>query len=151
MDKKESKIVDKTITDLLKTLEIEGDFEIAQEDEGIDVMLNTEDSGLVIGFHGDTLESLQLVMSLCIAKELGRFVRVSIEVGDYKKNRTEWLKNLALTTREKVVRENQGIPLPELKSWERRIVHLLLQNDEEVTSESQGEGRERVLVISPKN
>jgi len=150
MDKKEKKIIDKTVSELLETLEIDGSFEIAEDDEGVSLTLDTKDSGLVIGYHGDTLESLQLITSLCIAKRLGRFVRVSIEVGDYKKNRIEWLKSLALTTKEKAVNENQGIPLPELKSWERRIIHLLLQNDEEVTSESQGEGRERVLVISPK-
>lgn len=150
MDKKEIKIIDKTISELLHTLEIDGDFEIVEEEDGISVVLDTKDSGMVIGYHGDTLESLQLIASLCIARELGRFVRVSIDVGDYKKKRIEWLKNLALTTKEKVVRENQEIALPELKSWERRIVHLLLQDDEEVASESRGEGRDRTLVVSLK-
>ena len=150
MDKKEKKIVDTTISELLKLLNIDGTFEITESQEGIDIVLDTKDSGLVIGYHGDTLESLQLVISLCIAKKLDKFIRVSIEVGDYKKNRTEWLKNLALTTKERVISENKEIALPELKSWERRIVHLLLQDDEEVVSESQGEGRDRVLVVSPR-
>jgi len=150
MDKKEKKIVDGTISELLELLGIEGTFEIKDGEEGIDIVLDTKDSGLVIGYHGDTLESLQLVISLCIAKRLDKFVRVSIEVGDYKKNRTEWLRNLALTTKERVVSEKKEIALPELKSWERRIVHLLLQDDKEVVSESQGEGRDRILVVSPK-
>lgn len=150
MDKKDIKIIDKTISELLHTLEIDGDFEIVEEEDGIGVVLDTKDSGLVIGYHGDTLESLQLIASLCIAKNLGRFVRLSIDVGDYKKKRIEWLKDLALTTKEKVARENQEIALPELKSWERRIVHLLLQDDKEVASESRGEGRDRTLVVSPR-
>jgi len=150
MDKKEKKIIDSTISELLELLGIDGTFKTIESEEGIDIVLDTKDSGLVIGFHGDTLESLQLITSLCVAKRLGRFLRVSIEVGDYKKNRTLWLKNLALSTKERVISENNKIALPDLKSWERRIIHLLLKNDEEVTSESQGEGRDRVLVVSPK-
>ena len=150
MDKKEKKIIDNTVSELLELLGIEGTFEIKDNEEGIDIVLDTKDSGLVIGYHGDTLESLQLVISLCIAKRLDKFVRVSIEVGDYKKNRTEWLRNLALTTKERVIGENKEIALPQLKSWERRIVHLLLKDDRDVVSQSQGEGRDRTLVVSPK-
>jgi|SRR3989338_2233798 len=150
MDKKEKKIIESTISELLKLLDIDGTFEIADAEEGIDVVLDTKDSGLVIGYHGDTLESLQLVISLCIAKRLDKFIRVSIEVGDYKKNRTEWLRSLAQTTKERVISEKKEIALPELKSWERRIVHMLLKDDGDVVSQSQGEGRDRVLVVSPK-
>ena len=150
MDKKEKKIIDNTVSELLELLGIDGTFEIKDAEEGVDIILDTKDSGLVIGYHGDTLESLQLVISLCIAKRLDKFVRVSIEVGDYKKNRTEWLKNLAITTKERVISQHQEIALPELKSWERRIVHMLLKDDADVVSQSQGEGRDRTLVVSPK-
>lgn len=151
MDKKEKKIIDNRVSELFELLGIDATFEVVENEEGIDIVVDTKDSGLVIGYHGDTLESLQLIASLCISKRLGRFTRLSIEVGDYKKRRIEWLKNLALTTKEKVISQNQEIALPELKSWERRIIHLFLKNDEEVTSESQGEGRDRVLVVTAKN
>jgi spoIIIJ-associated protein len=151
MDKKQNKIINDTLKEFFKILEIEGDFELSQTEEAIEVLLNTEDSGIVIGYHGDTLESLQLILSLVLAKKLGEFKRVSIEVGEYKKKREEWLKNLALETKERVVSENREIYLSDLKSWERRIVHLLLQNDQEVVSESVGEGKDRVLVVKPKN
>lgn len=151
MDKKQSKIVQDTTGELLKLLEIQGDFEIKETEEAIEINLNTEDSGIVIGYHGDTLESLQLVLSLCIARKLGEFKRVSIEVGEYKKKREEWLKNLAAETKDKVLSENKEIYLSDLKSWERRVVHIILQNDQEVVSESIGEGKDRVLVVKPKN
>ena len=162
MDKKEIKIIKDTTTELLKLLEVDGTFDILEnksstdsvrdkEGESVDIILDTKDTGIVIGYHGDTMEGLQLVLSLCIARKLGRFVRVSLEVGDYKKNRTEWLKSLAEETKDRVVAENKEIVIPELKSWERRVVHLLLENDKEVMSESQGEGRDRVLVVKPKN
>ena len=154
MDKKEIKIIQEITTELLKLLDIDGDFEILEtkdaEAESIEIALNTKDTGVVIGYHGDTLEGLQLVLSLCVARKLGRFVRISIDVGDYKKNRAEWLKTLAQETKERVLAEGREIAIPELKSWERRVVHLLLENDSEVSSVSQGEGRDRVLVVCPK-
>lgn len=145
------KKVKKVIEDILKVLEIDADFELTEKEEGYDVVLSTDDSGIVIGHHGDTLEALQTIISLAISKKLGEFKRVSVEVGDYKKNREEWLKSLAGETKEKVLTERKEIFLPDLKSWERRIVHLILQDDKDVISESIGEGKDRVLVVKPRS
>lgn len=143
--------VKKIVEEILKALSVEGETEIEENEEGFDIKLQTQDSGIVIGHHGDTLEALQIIVSLILLNKLGEYKRVSIEVGDYKKNRSEYLTNLALETKERVVASNKEIYLPDLKSWERRIVHVLLQNDEEVFSESIGEGKDRVLVVKPKN
>lgn len=139
-----------TIEEIFKSLSIEGDFEVDENDEGYDIKLETPDSGIVIGHHGDTLEALQIITSLVLSKKSGEFKRVSIEVGDYKKNRSEYLTNLALQTKERVLATNKEIYLPDLKSWERRIVHMLLAEDKEVSSESIGEGKDRVLVVKPR-
>jgi len=150
MTKKEEKIVKDTTEELLKLLGIEGSTEISFADETIDIVLDTPDSGIVIGRHGDILESLQLILSIAISKKLNKFLRISLEVGDYKKNREEWLKNTALDAKDRAVNQGREITLSELKAWERRIVHLTLKDDEEVISESVGEGRDRVLIIRPK-
>lgn len=147
---KERKDVEALIEKLFSLLEIEGTFSLEEQDDILEVMMETKDTGIVIGYHGEVLESLQLILSLAIAKKLGRFVRVSIEVDGYKKNRTEYLHNLALQIKEKVLSENKEQVLSSLKSWERRIIHLYLQNDDQVTSESEGEGKDRVLVIKPR-
>ncbi len=146
-----NKVIQKTVEDLFNSLEIDGSFDIEDSAEGADIVVDTKDSGMIIGYHGDTLDSLQLLISLMVAKKLGEFKRITLEVGDYKKNRGDWLKTLAAETKEKVLSENREVFLPNLKSWERRIVHLELQEDDEVISESTGEGRERVLVVRPKN
>lgn len=144
-------LVKQTLSDLFAKLEIAGTCDVTLSEAGaIDVILDTPDSGLVIGYHGEVLESLQLISSLVVSKQIGQFVRVSIEVGDYKKNRSEYLERLAQQTKEKVLAEQQEYSLPQLKSWERRIVHMLLQNDDAVVSESVGEGKDRVLVIKPR-
>lgn len=148
--KKESGNAEETIKSFFKLLGLDTGFEFSEDEEAISLSLKTEDTGMVIGYHGETLESLQLVLSLILAKERGEFKRVSLEVGDYKKNRSEWLERLALDAKEKALAENKEVYLSDLKSWERRIVHLLLQNDKEVISESSGEGKDRVLVIKPK-
>jgi spoIIIJ-associated protein len=147
---KENKKVEKIIKDFFTSLDVDAKFEITEDEESISVSLDTQDTGMIIGYHGETLESLQLVLALFLAKQTGVFKRVSIEVGDYKKNRTEWLERLALDAKERAVSQGKEVYLSDLKSWERRVVHLLLQNDKEVSSESSGEGKDRVLVIKPK-
>ena len=99
---------------------------------------------------GDTLDSLQLVLALILAKESGEFKRVCLEVGDYRKSRSEYLKGLAEQTKEQVLSEQREIFLPSLKPWERREVHMFLSDDSEVITESIGEGKERTLVIKPR-
>ncbi len=138
------------VDDLFATLDISGSATVEEQNEMIHVVLETEDGGMVIGYHGETLEAIQLVLSLMVAKKIGRFIRVSVEVGDYKKNRQEYLEKLASQTRERVVSEQREVVLSDLKSWERRVIHMLLQADEEVESESMGEGKDRVLVIRPR-
>lgn len=147
---KERKEVEALVEKFFASLEIEGTFALEETTDSLDVLMETKDTGIVIGYHGEVLESLQLILSLAIAKKLGRFVRVSIEVDGYKKNRTEYLHTLAVQVKEKALSENHEQVLSSLKSWERRIIHLFLQSDEQVTSESSGEGKERVLVVKPR-
>jgi spoIIIJ-associated protein len=146
----EVKTIEQVVEEFFKRLEIDGTFTVVENGEMVDVMMETKDTGIVIGYHGEILESLQLVLSLAVAKKLGRFVRVSVEVDGYKKNRMEYLENLATQVKEKAVAEKKEQVLMNLKSWERRVIHMFLQNDEEVTSESSGEGRDRVLLIKPR-
>jgi spoIIIJ-associated protein len=147
---KEIKEAEKLTEQLFSLLEISGTFSLAQNGDVLEVGMDTEDSGMVIGYHGEGLESLQLVLSLIIAKKLGHFIRVSIEVDGYKKNRTEYLEKLAEQMKERALSENREQVIESLKSWERRIIHVMLQDDPDVVSESAGSGRDRVLIIKPK-
>ena len=145
-----AKSIEKDIKDFFKKLGIDTNFEFLQDDEQISLILETEDSGMIIGYHVQPLESLHLILALVLAKKTGAFKRVSIDVGDYKKNREEWLKNLAQDAKAKAISQQREVFLEDLKGCERRVVHLILADDDEVVSESSGEGRERVLVVRPK-
>ncbi len=150
MEQNEEQIIKQSVEDLMKRLDIQGGFEMQFAEDIVSITLSTDDTGIVIGYHGEVLESLQLILSLIVAKQIGRFVRISVEVGDYKKNRTDWLEQLAKQTKERVLMENREIPLPNLKPWERRIVHMILKDDESVMSESVGEGKNRTLILRPR-
>jgi spoIIIJ-associated protein len=147
---KDQKQIEELVEKLFSLLGIDGTFALEYNGEILDIMMETKDTGMVIGYHGEVLESLQLILSLAIAKKLGHFMRISIEVDGYKKNRTEYLEKLAQQTKEKALEENHEQVLMALKSWERRIIHLIRQEDDQVMSESSGEGKERVLIIKPK-
>lgn len=146
----DKKKIDGVIEEFLKNVGVDGTFETTYEAGEIAVTLETEDTGIVIGYHGEVLEALQLLLSLVVAKELGEFYRVHVEVGDYKKNRESYLHNLALNAKERALDENTEQVISSLRPWERRVVHLFLQEDEDVETESIGEGRDRVLVVKPR-
>lgn len=137
--------------ELLELLGVKASVSVAFEGETAQINLETDETGMLIGYHGETLEALQLILSLMLARELGEFVRVSLEIGDYRRNREDYLQRVVEQTKQQVLAENRPIALPNLKPWERRVVHLMLQDDADVSTESEGEGRDRVLTIKPKN
>ncbi|HET9947135.1 MAG TPA: KH domain-containing protein, partial [Patescibacteria group bacterium] len=141
---KQSKTIQETAEKLLSMLGLTGAVSVDMQGDVAQVVVETEEGGMLIGYHGETLESFQTIVSLIASRELGEFVRVNVEVGDYKRNRVEYLKHLAEQAKEQALAQQTGISLS-LKPWERREVHLLLQDDNEVTTESMGEGRDRVL------
>jgi len=152
MGKKELKKIEETTKHFFAMLGVVSPFSIEENGESIDILLESEDeNGILIGYHGQTLEALQLILSLIISKALGdNFIRVSVEIGEYKKKRMEYLTSLADQTKSRVLAEGRGISLPNLKAWERRFIHTLVGEDKEVMTESSGEGRDRVLTIYPK-
>lgn len=114
------------------------------------VNVETEESGLLIGYHGDTLAAYQLVLGQIVTKRVGEWVRIVVEVGDYRAKREEQLKLMAESYAEQVVTTGQPIALPSMPPIERRIVHMALQDHPDVMTESEGEGNFRHLVISLK-
>ncbi len=148
--KKEIDIAKGVIKEFLTKLDIKADAAVEPNDESVEVVLETEESGIIIGYHGETLEGLQLLMSLAVSKRIGRFIRVMVDVGGYRQQRTEYLEQLVSQLKESVVSEKREKVVNSLKSWERRVVHMILKDDPDVITESEGTGRDRVLVIKPR-
>jgi spoIIIJ-associated protein len=137
--------------DLLKRLEVSGTVSVdIDETEAYRVHIETEETGLLIGFHGRTLESFQIILGLLVSKELGSWVRVYVNVGDYREKREEALMLMAQHAAERALAMQRPIELANLSASERRVVHLTLSGDERVETESIGEGNHRVLLVKPK-
>jgi spoIIIJ-associated protein len=148
----ENKDTIQTITeDLLNKLGITGVVSVdIDETEAYRVHIETEETGLLIGFHGKTLESLQIILGIIASRELNEWVKVYVNVGDYREKREEALMLMAQHAAERALAMGRPIELANLSASERRVIHLTLSGDERVETESIGEGLHRVLLVKPK-
>lgn len=145
-------VVQKAAEDLLSALQIEGTVAVSKgEEDVISVNLETTESGLLIGFHGETLYSFQLILGLMVYKQLGEWVKIVVEIGDYRAKREEQLTAMAQAYANQAISTGQPVYLPPLPPSERRVVHMALQERTDVTTESEGEGNSRRVVVKPKS
>ena len=147
--------VQKLIENVLSLLELGEDqftVDMAEDDSvRVHIQLPEEETGIYIGHHGEGLTALQLLLSLMISQRTGKWYRVSVNINDYQERREDSLKNLAESAAEKAIALNQEVVLGNLSSYERRIVHLHLEQHGGVTTESRGEPPLRQLLVIPKN
>lgn len=137
--------------DLLKRLEIAGEVAVVTDETGAyRVNIQTEETGLLIGFHGRTLESLQIILGILVSKKLSEWVKVYVNVGDYREKREEALMLMAQRAAERALSLGRPVELSHLSPSERRVIHLTLSGDERVETESVGDGNSRVLLVKPK-
>lgn len=142
--------VSEVLENILGMLALEGSFEVIEGPEEVTVTIEANDAGRLIGFKGDNLDALQLIVNQMISRKYpDEYKRVVIDVGGWRKNKEGELEAQARRWAEEVLENGQQIELDPMPSWQRRIVHLVLEEVEGVESESLGEGRERHLVIKP--
>lgn len=134
--------------DLLTHMQIQSEVNVkAEEPDHYQVMLDTAESGLLIGRHGETLNSLQLLLGVILYKKIGTWVHIVLDVGDYRRMREESIKDMVTRIITEVESTGQPVTLPYLTPLERRIVHLMLTGHEHVMSESTGEGKDRRVTV----
>lgn len=121
----------------------------AEEGE-LQVMMSGDDMGILIGKRGQTLDSLQYLVSLVVNKETEGYLRVKLDTENYRERRKETLETLARNISYKVKRTKKPVSLEPMNPYERRIIHSALQNDRYVVTRSEGEDPYRHVVISLK-
>lgn len=126
------------------------DIEYQEEEKNLNVDLNGDEMGVLIGKRGQTLDSLQYLVSLVVNKESEEYIRVKVDTEDYRKRRKETLENLAKNIAYKVKRTKRPVSLEPMNPYERRIIHSALQNDKFVTTHSEGEEPFRRVVVTLK-
>lgn len=122
-----------------------------KENEAIRVDIETEDeTGLLIGRHGETLASIETALGMMIRQSAGEWVRIIVNVGDWRERQEDHLKEIAEQAMERAIQTGEPQPIYNLTPAQRRIVHLALSESKDVETESVGEGLERYLVVKPK-
>ena len=154
--KEENKSIDMKAKDFLTdvfrsmNLAVAIDAKFDDIENTLDIDLSGEEMGVLIGKRGQTLDSLQYLVSLVVNKDVDDYIRVKIDTENYRQRRKETLENLAKNISYKVKRTRRPVSLEPMNPYERRIIHSALQNDKYVTTHSEGEEPYRKVVVTLK-
>lgn len=121
-----------------------------EEEKNMDIELSGDEMGVLIGKRGQTLDSLQYLVSLVVNKDTENYIRVKVDTENYRQRRRETLENLAKNISFKVKRTKRAVSLEPMNPYERRIIHSALQNDKYVTTHSEGNEPYRHVVVTIK-
>ena len=133
---------------LAKILDENATCEVSANENEVSFSLHGENLGKLIGYHGDNLQALQVLLTGL--KERGEGgIRLFLDVDGYKASRNQTIVDLANKTAEQAVKIERNIHLDPMSAYEIRIVHTTLQDREDVTTESTGEGEKRHVVVKP--
>ncbi|MDE6168610.1 MAG: protein jag [Acetatifactor sp.] len=126
------------------------DINYKEEENSMDIDLSGDEMGILIGKRGQTLDSLQYLVSLVINKKSENYIRVKVDTENYRARRKETLENLAKNIAYKVKRTKRPVSLEPMNPFERRIIHSALQSGKYVTTHSEGEEPFRRVVVTLK-
>ena len=131
-------------------LEVKSTIEYDEETRNMNILFDGEDMGLLIGKRGQTLDSLQYIVSLVVNKESEAYIRVKVDTENYRERRKATLETLAKNVAYKVNITRNSVALEPMNPYERRMIHSALQNDRFVETHSEGEEPYRKVVITLK-
>ena len=129
-------------------LSISGDDK--ENKDSIEVNVKIEEPQILIGQGGQTLFEIQRLLRMILNKKLQRMFYLNLDINDYKKNKTEYLKNMAIDAANEVLLSRSEKIMPPMPAYERRIIHAELSKKIDILTESRGEGEDRHIVIIPK-
>lgn len=140
------------LSDIFKSMNLAVVIEAKYDDieNTLDIDLSGDEMGVLIGKRGQTLDSLQYLVSLVVNKDVENYIRVKIDTENYRQRRKETLENLAKNISYKVKRTRRPVSLEPMNPYERRIIHSALQNDKYVTTHSEGDEPYRKVVVTLK-
>ena len=131
-------------------IEVKSDINYDAEARNMDISFEGDEMGILIGKRGQTLDSLQYIISLVVNKESEAYVRVKVDTENYRERRKETLETLAKNIAYKVKRTRRSVALEPMNPYERRIIHSALQYDKYVDTHSEGEEPYRKVVVTLK-
>ena len=142
--------VKKFLEDFLPKLGENISYKITKTEDALEISIDGEAAGFLIGYRGETLYSVQNILSAVASKGVDVRVRVILDIEGYKNKREKTLEDLAERMAARVIRTGKPVTLEPMKPYERKIIHSKLQESDKVTTQSVGEEPRRRLVISLK-
>ena len=138
------------LTEYFEKMGVQLNIESKYEDKILKINVTGEKAGIIIGYRGETLEALQLLVSTFVNRKKENYVKILIDVEGYRNKRIKALEELASKVAHTVVSKRRSVTLEPMVPFERRVIHTTLQNHPKVKTESIGEEPYRKVVISLK-
>lgn len=143
--------IEKFLEDFKNKSNIQMDFSVEANNNYIDIKINGDEIGYLIGYRGDTLNSLQVILSAIANINYSERVKIYLDICGYKEKRKQILEDLAVKISKTVLRTGRSIKLDPMMAYERKIIHTKLQENPNISTKSIGEEPNRRIVISKIN
>ena len=142
--------VEEFLKDFISKLNKDLEYKIKEEENSISVEIDGKDAGFLIGYRGEVLNSLQVILSNIANKKIDGKIKVLLNVGGYREKREKDLQNLASKIASTVIKNNRKITLEPMTAFERKVIHTKLQENNRVKTYSIGEEPYRKVVVDLK-
>ena len=110
-----------------------------------------DDLGRIIGRNGTCLQAIQILVKFFIIRKYERSIKVIVDAGDYKNRHQSQVKRMALKAADKVIAKGDSIKLEPMNANDRRVIHVMFENHNDIVTESEGEGDNRCVVLKKRN
>lgn len=141
--------IEKYVSSIVEAMGLDSRVDVYDTGDYIAVDISTDHTALLIGQKGETIDSLQYLVNASVYRDREFLKRIVLDSEGYRQRRVEAIQGMAHRTARKSVREQRNIKMPPMNSSERRVVHVYLKDNSEVTTFSEGSGDERRVTVSP--
>lgn len=148
---KAKKNIEKFLEELKTSLPESIEYNIEESEKELNVNLEGEELGFLIGYRGETLYAMQNILSSIAGKGIQNRVRVLLNIAGYKEKREKTLEDLAEKVARTVIKTKKSVKLEPMQAYERKIIHSKLQQNSKVETSSIGEEPHRRVVVSLKD
>jgi spoIIIJ-associated protein len=138
------------IKEIMEFLGVDGEVTTRESEDAIKIDITGSELGLLIGKRGETLGAIQTIANVALRKA-GMEKKLIVDIENYRQRRAEGLEEMAKQAAEKVIRTGRAVSLKPMNAYDRRMIHLALQDNTEVYTESEGEEPDRLVRIVPKS
>lgn len=143
-------VIKTKLNEILNLMEISPNVEVVEEDETFKITIEGDDLSFLIGYRGESLNALQTLLGMMIFNESDEWAHIILDINGYRDSRQDKIEDMTKNFIDRVRFHKADVEMPSMNSYERRQVHLFVEEYPDVISESTGEGRARRVVLKLK-